>query len=633
MTTALRRLKRRIDYAEHGGAPLLGVDGVALICHGGSNAKAIKNAILRGAPLRADRPRQGADRRRSRSTASCGSRCWARRPRRREALRERQIMIGCRIIGTGRGVPARVVTNDDLSKMVDTSDAWIVERTGIRERHILEPELAASDLATAAARNACRDGRRRSGDRRLHHRRHGDARLPVPVDGDLRAAEAGRGGRAAARSTCRRRAPASSTACRSATRSSGAASSSACWSSASRCSRASSTGPTAAPACCSATAPARCCWRRTTRPERGILSTHLYADGNFTDVLLPAGGRQPRAAVGRDCRGQAPLREDERPRGLQARGAQHGGGVEGGAGGQRPAAGRRRPGWSRTRRTSASSRACPSASASPHRALLSSTSIATGTRRRRRCRPRSTRRVEMRQDQDGRSAARCRRSAAGWPGPRRRCAGERTGQQRDAARACARFCSPARARRRSAWARRSPRLPGRRAPSSTRPTRRSASRCRGSASRGPRRELTLTANAQPAILTTSIAALRVLAERDGPARRPWSPAIRWASTRRWSRPGALRARRRGAPGAPARQVHAGGGAAGRGRDGGDPRARRAPTSRRRAPRRATGDGEVVSAPPTSTAAGQSSSPGTRARSSARARPRRRAAPSGPCRWR
>jgi len=45
MTTALRRLKRRIDYAEHGGAPLLGVDGVALICHGGSNAKAIKNAI------------------------------------------------------------------------------------------------------------------------------------------------------------------------------------------------------------------------------------------------------------------------------------------------------------------------------------------------------------------------------------------------------------------------------------------------------------------------------------------------------------------------------------------------------------------------------------------------------------
>jgi len=46
MKPALRRLRKRIDYAEHGGAPLLGVDGVALICHGGSNAKAIKNAVL-----------------------------------------------------------------------------------------------------------------------------------------------------------------------------------------------------------------------------------------------------------------------------------------------------------------------------------------------------------------------------------------------------------------------------------------------------------------------------------------------------------------------------------------------------------------------------------------------------------
>lgn len=46
MTSALRRLKKRTDYAEHGGAPLLGVDGVALICHGGSNATAIKNAVF-----------------------------------------------------------------------------------------------------------------------------------------------------------------------------------------------------------------------------------------------------------------------------------------------------------------------------------------------------------------------------------------------------------------------------------------------------------------------------------------------------------------------------------------------------------------------------------------------------------
>ncbi|HTA20298.1 MAG TPA: beta-ketoacyl-ACP synthase III, partial [Polyangia bacterium] len=55
----------------------------------------------------------------------------------------------------GRGVPPRVMTNDDLSKIVDTSDAWIAERTGIRQRHILEPGLAASDLGAEAGRNAC----------------------------------------------------------------------------------------------------------------------------------------------------------------------------------------------------------------------------------------------------------------------------------------------------------------------------------------------------------------------------------------------------------------------------------------------------------------------------------------------
>jgi phosphate acyltransferase len=46
MQPALRRFKRRTDYAETGGAPLVGVEGVALICHGGSDAKAIKNAVL-----------------------------------------------------------------------------------------------------------------------------------------------------------------------------------------------------------------------------------------------------------------------------------------------------------------------------------------------------------------------------------------------------------------------------------------------------------------------------------------------------------------------------------------------------------------------------------------------------------
>src|SRR5579859_6774021 len=59
-----------------------------------------------------------------------------------------------RILGTGAYLPEHVLTNADLERMVDTSDTWIVERTGIRERRIAAPEEATSDLALAAARAA-----------------------------------------------------------------------------------------------------------------------------------------------------------------------------------------------------------------------------------------------------------------------------------------------------------------------------------------------------------------------------------------------------------------------------------------------------------------------------------------------
>ena len=51
ITGPLMRLKRRTDYAEFGGAPLLGVNGISMICHGRSSAKAIKNAIFRAETL------------------------------------------------------------------------------------------------------------------------------------------------------------------------------------------------------------------------------------------------------------------------------------------------------------------------------------------------------------------------------------------------------------------------------------------------------------------------------------------------------------------------------------------------------------------------------------------------------
>jgi 3-oxoacyl-[acyl-carrier-protein] synthase-3 len=63
---------------------------------------------------------------------------------------------GFRVSVTGMGafVPERVMTNDELSQLVDTSDEWIVERTGIRERRLAAPDQALSDLALPAAHQA-----------------------------------------------------------------------------------------------------------------------------------------------------------------------------------------------------------------------------------------------------------------------------------------------------------------------------------------------------------------------------------------------------------------------------------------------------------------------------------------------
>jgi len=58
------------------------------------------------------------------------------------------------IIGWGKYVPPRVITNADLEKTLDTSDEWIVTRTGIRERHIAEAENSTSQMSIAAAREA-----------------------------------------------------------------------------------------------------------------------------------------------------------------------------------------------------------------------------------------------------------------------------------------------------------------------------------------------------------------------------------------------------------------------------------------------------------------------------------------------
>jgi 3-oxoacyl-[acyl-carrier-protein] synthase-3 len=62
--------------------------------------------------------------------------------------------IRARIAGTGLYVPPKVLKNSDLEKFMDTSDEWIRQRSGIEERHVIEPGMSTSDLAVESARKA-----------------------------------------------------------------------------------------------------------------------------------------------------------------------------------------------------------------------------------------------------------------------------------------------------------------------------------------------------------------------------------------------------------------------------------------------------------------------------------------------
>jgi 3-oxoacyl-[acyl-carrier-protein] synthase-3 len=66
--------------------------------------------------------------------------------------------LSSRVIGTGGYLPVAIRTNDDISTMVETSDSWIYERTGIKRRHIAGPEETASSMAEIASRQAIEMG-------------------------------------------------------------------------------------------------------------------------------------------------------------------------------------------------------------------------------------------------------------------------------------------------------------------------------------------------------------------------------------------------------------------------------------------------------------------------------------------
>ena len=84
------------------------------------------------------------------------------------------------ITGLGVHVPERVVTNDDLAQYVDTTDEWIVDRTGIHERRMITEDQALTDIALPAARAALDDAGATAGRHRPSDLRHRDAGHDVP---------------------------------------------------------------------------------------------------------------------------------------------------------------------------------------------------------------------------------------------------------------------------------------------------------------------------------------------------------------------------------------------------------------------------------------------------------------------
>ena len=73
-------------------------------------------------------------------------------------------LVNARILGVGHHVPNNVVTNTDLTRVMDTSDEWIQQRTGIRQRHFVTEDQGPADLAVHAAREALREAALAPGD-------------------------------------------------------------------------------------------------------------------------------------------------------------------------------------------------------------------------------------------------------------------------------------------------------------------------------------------------------------------------------------------------------------------------------------------------------------------------------------
>ena len=143
--SAFRELRERMDTRKANGGVFLGLNGIVIKSHGSTDAEGFAAAIGLGHGVVRDELL-------AKITAALG-RPGKPRPagRRRSCLvtTKRSVILGC-----GSYLPAQILTNSDLARKVDTSDDWIVQRTGIHERHIAAPGEWTSHMAVHAAKAA-----------------------------------------------------------------------------------------------------------------------------------------------------------------------------------------------------------------------------------------------------------------------------------------------------------------------------------------------------------------------------------------------------------------------------------------------------------------------------------------------
>ena len=160
---------KQLDYSEHGGAPLLGVNGVSIISHGKSSPRAIKNAIKVGG------------RRRSRRSMDEHIGRRLQEPRRRRRRMKRPVAY---IAGTGRGLPAKVFNEPRLRGARHRDDRRVDRRAHGHPASGTSPidgETTCS-MAAAAARQAMEQAGVHAGRARRHRAQHGDAGPAAAVD-------------------------------------------------------------------------------------------------------------------------------------------------------------------------------------------------------------------------------------------------------------------------------------------------------------------------------------------------------------------------------------------------------------------------------------------------------------------